>query len=141
MLLVGESQFFKEVVDLFFKDGFLLAPPRDVHVVVDGLLLKEVEVLIDDADVIVAIIVEFLFAEGGKVHAVVDHLARGDVVQPTQHIQEGGLAAAALAQHEDESFIGEGQVDMVKSTERVCPFVVLFDQIDDLKHFLPSCAF
>ena len=69
---------------------------------------------------------EFFFLEGGYVFPVDKDLAGGGIVQPAQHVKQGGLAAARFADDGDKLALPDFQIDVINGFDLIVARAVIF---------------
>ncbi len=89
----------------------------------------EVIELEDEADVVAAVLGETLPVEGGYVAAVEKYLAGGGAIHAAEEIEEGGLARARGAEHDDEFPLFEGEGDVFECVDADIAEGILFADI------------
>ena len=107
---------------------------RELDVFEHRLVRDEVIRLEDEADAVVAVDVPIAVAVllGGL--ALNDEVARGVVVEAADDVEEGRLAAAALAEDADELALTELEADPLESGDRAGSHLVILLDVGELEH-------
>ena len=78
-----------------------------IHVLLDGQIVYKVQLLEDEARVVVPVSIQILFQKGLPVH---QNLAFGLIVKTTEDVQERGLARPALPTQKNKPLARQDKV-------------------------------
>src|SRR6266704_3573907 len=123
---VAEADALQRFLGLFFV-GDAMEILRQHHIFKRREIRYEVKLLKNEADFFRAVTHQFAFAEFRKVHAVNDHAAGSERVQPAENVDERGLPRAGRSHERDPFAKVHSEADAVERAQGT----VLLDQVVD----------
>src|SRR6185437_8233491 len=98
------------------------------NVIENGCPRQKVELLKDEANLLIAEVSELLLAERRDVDAIDEDLPLVGSQQATEHVEERRLAGARSALHADELAARHVQVDIAQCADRAVGMVVVAEE-------------